>query len=251
MTAAAASSFAAAASSSSHDNTDDTGQPAPGPPAQEGVATQKDVASAASSPEYVKLAVLWLAACIDKAAFRQNMRAIACKATHEGALVRGHRKHARDAALQVLGLGMGVSVEPVVSMDYVDAVWAATELASGGRIACPPTPAYPGGWAHATEGDGRPGQRNKVRRGRLRQRPFFHRGGLRGDRGDGVCVYATLAIMLNATIQFFVVTCTPGADPDDLVAPITSGPTWMITLLQKSGHRICLLRQGGPGAARP
>ena len=91
--------------------------------------------------EYVKLAILWLAACIDKTAFRQNMRAIACKATHEGALVRGHRKHARDAALQVLGLGIGASVEPVVSMNYVDAVWAAAELASGGRIACPPTPA--------------------------------------------------------------------------------------------------------------
>ena len=171
MTAAAASSFAAAASSSSHDNTDDTGQPAPGPPAQEGVATQKDVASAASSPEYVKLAVLWLAACIDKAAFRQNMRAIACKATHEGALVRGHRKHARDAALQVLGLGIGASVEPVVSMNYVDAVWAAAELASGGRIACPPTPATE--VAGQRDGKRRPAVLGSaIRRGRLRQRPL-------------------------------------------------------------------------------
>ena len=55
------------------------------------------------------------------------------------------------------------------------------------------------------------------------------------DDGSKVCVYATLAIMLNATIQLFVVSCTPWADPDDHSAPITSGPAWMITLLKKAG----------------
>ena len=43
---------------------------------------------------------------------------------------------------------MGASAAPPRDMDYVDAVWAATDLSSEGRIVCPPTPTYPGCWAH-------------------------------------------------------------------------------------------------------
>ena len=183
----------------------------------------------------IKLALLWLAGCIDKSAFRLNMRAIIRDAEHAGALMRGHRKRALDAVLPTLGLGMGVSAAPSEGMDYVDAVWAATELSSEGRIVCPPTPTYPGCWAHATGSDGRAtwvAQYDDIDR---TTDAFFIAVDYEGTKESEACVYATLAIMLNANIQFFVVTCSPLSDPDAPRSPITSGPPWLITLLKKAG----------------
>ena len=187
---------------------------------------QSHVTAATESSEYVKLVILWVAGCMSRVAFRVNVRAIACDPQAEDALRRENRKRAMSTGLPFEKVGMGPNADSVVLLEWADAVWEGLARARGADVSCPPRPT--GNWAEVAEfaaSGSRPRwveEYDEVNRGIT----FLGVGvDFEGTSGR-TCVYATLAVMRNETIEFHVVSCAPRGVGEQ------AGPQWMIDFLK-------------------
>ena len=187
---------------------------------------QSHVTAATESPEYVKLVILWVAGSMSRVAFRGNVRAIACDPQAEDALRRENRKRARSTGRPFVKVGMGPDADGVIRLEWADAVWEVMARARGADFSCPPRP--PGNWAEVAElaaSGSRPRwveEYDEVDPGIT----FLGVGvDFEGTSGS-TCVYATLAVMRNETIEFHVVSCAPRGVGEQ------AGPQWMIDFLK-------------------
>ena len=168
---------------------------------------------------------------MSREAFRFNVRAIACDPRAEDALRRENRKRAISTCLPFEKVGMGPNADSFVVMEYADAVWEALCRARGAEISCPPCPTRD--WAEVLEYAG-----SGVKRplwveeydGVDRDTTFLGVAiDFEGTNDEGTCVYATLAVMHNETIKFYVVSCAPHGVGEE------AGPEWMIDFLKLAG----------------
>ena len=192
---------------------------------------QSHVTTATGSSEYVKLVILWVAGCMSREAFRVNVRAIACDPQAEDALRRENRKRAMSTGLPFEKVGMGPNADSFVVMEYADAIWEASWRARGAEISCPLLPTR--NWAevleYAESGVRRPlwvEEYDEVDRDTAFLGVAID---FEGTDDDGTCVYATLAVMHNETIKFYVVSYAPHGVGE------VAGPEWLIDFLKLAG----------------
>ena len=89
------------------------------------------------TPECVKLIVVWLAGAVGSKSFHRSVRTITANEQEDrstGALRRARQRWSHNTGQPPERFGMGVPIAPLRPLQFVDAIWWATERGCGLRI---------------------------------------------------------------------------------------------------------------------